>query len=451
MRWQKPGNPRTSVATIVFAAALAAALCTATGSAQPPAPSTGAIFSEDSGGRLESLRRARDTLMGIRDFDAALNPAQTLVARQDETQRDADYAKDLTALARIQAELARLDPAESNFLKAIEIVEQAEGEFSISLVDPYRGLGRAYIKGARYPEAITVLEEAQHISQRNLGLFNVEQSGVIDDITTAYLGLGDTGEARRMQLARLDNAVKRFGANDPRVFPFRYQLADYYQRSRLTDSAREQYAQVLKSQETQLAPNDPQLMSPLRQLAKIDLLTTQGETDEAYTRLKAILEQNQDADPVERGLSLAALGDWATVTGDVEGARAYYKQAWDAFAAKPDVDVGDFFAKPVLLDFIAPLDAVDRGERSRRPYSWAQLEAHFDLSADGRPYNVSIAGREGPPSPIENRFTRRLRETHFRPRLIGGEPVATDNVQFTHLFRFYVSKDAAEQSADDSD
>jgi tetratricopeptide (TPR) repeat protein len=172
-----------------------------------------------------------------------------------------------------------------------------------------------------------------------------------------------------MQLARLDNAVKRFGANDPRVFPFRYQLADYYQRSRLTDSAREQYAQVLKSQEAQLAPNDPQLMSPLRQLAKIDLLTTQGETDEAHTRLKEILEQNQDADPLERGLSLAALGDWATVTGDVEGARAYYKQAWDALAAKPDVDVGDFFAKPVLLDFIAPLDAVDRGERSRRPYS----------------------------------------------------------------------------------
>jgi hypothetical protein len=35
--------------------------------------------------------------------------------------------------------------------------------------------------------------------------------------------------------------------------------------------------------------------------------------------------------------------------------------------------------------------------------------------------------------------------------LVGGEPVATDNVQFTHLFRYYVSKDATEQSADDSD
>ena len=64
------------------------------------------------------------------------------------------------------------------------------------------------------------------MSQRNLGLFNVEQAPLIDDITTAYLGIGDTVEARRMQLERLDNAVRRFGADDPRVIPFRYQLAD---------------------------------------------------------------------------------------------------------------------------------------------------------------------------------------------------------------------------------
>src|SRR5262245_25019408 len=189
MRLQKPRSPATRAAL----AALATVLWAAAAAAQPTAPPT-TLLDENGGGQLQSLRRARDTLMGIRDFDAALNPAQTAVAKQDETQRDADYAKDLTALARIQAELARVEPAESNFLKAIELIEQGEGEFSISLVEPYRGLGRAYIKAARYPEAITALEQAQHVSQRNLGLFNIEQSGLIDDITTAYLGLGDTIE-----------------------------------------------------------------------------------------------------------------------------------------------------------------------------------------------------------------------------------------------------------------
>jgi tetratricopeptide (TPR) repeat protein len=439
MRSSKLPSPK---ATSLALAAFAVALATETLVAQPAAPPpSNDILGEDGGGQLQALRSGRDTLIRIRDFNAALNPAQTAVARQDATVRDAAYPADLAALARIQSELGQFETAESNFLKAIDIVEQAEGEFSISLVEPYRGLGRAYIKAARYPEAITTLESAQHVTQRNLGLFNVEQSGVIDDITTAYLGLGDTTEARRMQLERLDNAVRRFGADDPRVFPFRYQLADYYERSRLNDSAREQYAAVLKSQEAHASPNDPQLLSPLRRLAKLDMLATQGEEDAARERLAAVLAQNPDLDPLERGLSLAALGDWATVTGDVVGAHTYYQQAWAALAAKEDVDVAAFFAKPALLDFIAPLDSVDRGERSRRPYSWAQVAARFDVSADGRPYNVSIVGREGPPAQIESRFTRRLRETHFRPRLVDGEPVATDNVQFTHLFRYYVRPD----------
>jgi tetratricopeptide (TPR) repeat protein len=418
--------------------ALVAAFATAQDAAAPPAASP------TNTGAFAALRRARDTLMRINDFDAALNPAQTVVERQEQAPKpDASYPQDLAALARIQAETRQLETAETNFLKAIDLIVKAEGEYSITLVEPYRGLGRSYIKAARYNEAITVLETAQNVSQRNLGLFNVEQTPLLDDITTAYLGLGDTAEARKLQLERLDNAVKRFGPDDPRVFPFRYQLADYYQRSRMTSSAREQYEAVLKSQEAQGGEGDPALLGPLRQVVRIDLMTTQGEEDAAYSRLVALLEQNPDIDPVERGLSLATLGDWATVRGDAVGARAHYLEAWTTLSANPDVDVASFFAKPVMLDFIAPLSSVDRGQRSK-PYAWAQITFAFDLSADGRPFNVRTVGSEGPPGPIEERYTRRLRETHFRPRLLAGEPVATDNVQFTSYFRFYVDDDAKE-------
>ncbi len=62
------------------------------------------------------------------------------------------------------------------------------------------------------------------------------------------------------------------------------------------------------------------------------------------------------------------------------------------------------------------------------------------MSADGRPFNVETLGRQsGEPSPLETRYNRRLREAHFRPRIAGGEPVATDNVKFTHYFRYYVA------------
>ena len=387
--------------------------------------------------KLPAARRYRDAMIDSRDFSTALKPATEAVAMQSK-QRDADYPTDLTTLARVQAELGQFDKAEMNYLAAIAAVEAAEGEFSLDLLSPYRGLARSYIRASRYPEAITTLQTAREVSQRNLGLFNVEQSPLLDDMTTAYLGLGDTRQAQQLQVERLDNAIKRFGATDERVIPFRYHLADYYERSRLPDSAREQYTEVLKTQESQLGPAHPSLLAPLRELVHMDLVTDQTAHGEAHARLVSVLEQNPNTDPVERGLALATLGDWAIVAGDAEAARAYYQQAWAAMSQKTDFDVAGAFAKPELIDFVAPLDSVDRGER-RKPYSWAAIEFKLDVAADGLPSNVHVVHHEGAQHwPQESVYSRRVRETHFRPRIVSGEPVATDNVEFTHYFRVYV-------------
>jgi tetratricopeptide (TPR) repeat protein len=285
------------------------------------------------------------------------------------------------------------------------------------------------------------------VSQRNLGLFNVEQSPLLDDVTTAYLGLGDTREAQRIQIERLDNAIKRFGATDQRVIPFRYHLADYYERSRLPTSAREQYTEVLKTQESQLGANHPSVLAPLRQLVHIDLLTDQTQHGEARARLVSVLQQNPSTDPVERGLSLATLGDWAIVAGDSDTARDYYEQAWAALSKTTDFDVAGAFAKPEMIDFVPPLDSVDRGERSK-PYTWAEINFKLEVAADGLPRNVQVVHHEGAQRwPLESVYSRRVRETHFRPRLVAGEPVATDDVRLTHYFRVYVDdkkKHAAE-------
>lgn len=388
---------------------------------------------------LAGLRRARDAFVDARDFSAALTPAQSVVDAQRE-QREPTYAADLAALGLIQAELRDTDDALDNIVDAIGIVEAAEGTYSPVLIEYYRGLGRAYIKAARYQEAIVSLEQAQHISQRNLGLFNVEQAPLLDDITTAHLGLGNTTEARDIQIERLDNAIRRFGAADPRVIPYRYTLAKYYEQSRLPDSAREQYEEVLKSQEARLGGEDAGLLAPLRELVALDLLVTQSQYTDRRDRLAQVLEQNPDAGPIERGLSLALLGDWAMVANDVAAAQSYYEQAWGVLTTQPEIDVASYFAKPAMLDFIAPLSSVDRNERSR-PYVWAEIVLEFNVSAEGRPNNVRVVTRDPATTAMQQRYTRRMRETTFRPRLVDGKPVATTNVRSTHYVRRYVNKD----------
>ena len=104
---------------------------------------------------------------------------------------------------------------------------------------------------------------------------------------------------------------------------------------------------------------------------------------------------------------------------------------------RDDVDVADYFSKPAMLDFIPPLTPVDRGDR-KDAYAWAQVALEFDVSADGVPSDVRLV--DAAPAPLLTRFVRRMRETHFRPRLVDGQPVATNNVKSTHYFRYYVDK-----------
>jgi len=418
-----------------LALALLALVAITEAGAQPAVPSDSPAA--PTAATLPALRAARDRLSAARDFEAARNPAQAAVAAQAQ-QRDADYADDLTALGGILTELRDLDAAEARYQEALNVIESTEGNFSPNLIDAFRGLGRTYIRGARYVEAIAALEQAQDLSRRNLGLFNTEQSNLLDDITTAYLGLGDTVEARRRQLDRLDNAVRRFGATDPRVIPYRYTLANYYERSRLPASAREQYEAVLQLQEAELGSTHPALLGPLRELMQLDLLVAQGADAAQRDRLATLLEQNPTADSIERGLSLALLGDWAIVTGDPLAARNYYQQAWTALAASPDVNAAEYFATPAMLDFVAPLSPVDRATRNR-PHAWAEIALEFAVSAEGRPADVRVVGDL--PGPLPASYRRRLRETHFRPRLVAGEPVTTTNIRSTHYFRYYVEAD----------
>lgn len=437
-------RPRIDGALALLAGALLAAGAAAQEVATAPGPSAEAETAAPAANTgLDALRRARDAQVATHEYAAALKPAKDLVAAQEQDHKDVlAYAADVASLGRIYAELRDIDSAEARYLDAISLVAKAQGEFSPMLVDIYRGLGRTYIRGARYPQAVTTLETAQNIMQRNLGLFNVEQSPLLDDLTTAYLGLGDTVEAQRRQLDRLDNAVRRFGSDDPRVIPYRYTLANYYQRSRLPESAGAQYEEVLKTQEAAHGDTDASLLAPLRQLVKIDLLITQVAHTERRDRLAALVEQNTTADPVERGLALAVLGDWATVANDAAGAREYYRQAWAALKQNPDFDVAAYFSQPSMIDFIPPLSAVDRNQRSR-PYNWAQVQFNFNVTPEGLPSNVTLLGlaENADPTPIQNQYTRRLRETHFRPRLVGGNPVVTTNVTSTHYYRFYLQKE----------
>ncbi|HEX6994793.1 MAG TPA: tetratricopeptide repeat protein [Gammaproteobacteria bacterium] len=434
-------NRRSSRAALALVASLSISAWPAGAPAQTEAPpNLGELLERtppaepgvDATG-MDPLRRARDALLAAGDASAARNPAEQLVGRPDAAS-DPRYADDLVRLGMVHTLLGEFDAAERRYFEAADVIRNAEGEFALDLVDVYRALGRSYIRERRFVEAITALEQAQHVSQRNLGLFNDAQAGLIDDLTAAYLGLGDIETAGRLQRERLDNAIRRFGARDPRVVPYRYGLARYYEQSRLRGAAREQYEAALETLEP--LGDDAALLEPLRRLLRIDLLLRDRDT--ARTRIAEILERRPDLPALKRALALTALGDFALARdGDPAAAAAHYAEAWTLLADVPD-ERERLLGRPEMLDFVAPLTAVDRGARGR-PYAWGTIVLRFDVGADGRARDVSVVSAE-PAGLVETAYVGRIREAHFRPRIVDAMPAPTTDVRYTHYFRYYVAE-----------
>ena len=121
---------------------------------------------------------------------------------------------------------------------------------------------------------------------------------------------------------------------------------------------------------------------------------------------------------------------------DLGAAVAHYGEAWVLLADAPD-ERERLLGRPEMLDFIAPLTAVDR-RTSTRPYAWGTIVLRFDVGADGRARGVTVVSAE-PAGLVDAAYVRRIREAHFRPRIVDGQPAPTEDVRYTHYFRYYVA------------
>jgi tetratricopeptide (TPR) repeat protein len=382
---------------------------------------------------LEQLRQTRDALSVVTEYKAALHPAEQIVAKLED-RGDADISLDLLRLASIQADLKDYDAAEMSYLRAIERLEDQKGQYSPALIGPYHALGRMYNEARRFDEALVALEHARWISRRSHGLFNTEQSEMIDDMTAAYVETGNMEEADRLQTERLENAVRRFGPDAPELVEFYEHLGDYYVRTGSLSYGRGQLKKALEISSARFGDASPDSLRVLRRLTALQLRFGRGS--DARDRLLAAVEKATDVGPKERGLCWAVLGDWALVDGDLPAANRYYLDAYYALEKSGEVDGDDFFAAPVMLDFAAPLDFY--APQGRAQWSWGEMELAFDVSSSGQPSGVRMVSVE--PSDedrIVSDYTGRILATHFRPALEEGRPVASLDVSRTYKFRYY--------------
>ncbi|MGI9259899.1 MAG: tetratricopeptide repeat protein [Gammaproteobacteria bacterium] len=354
--------------------------------------------------------------------------------QDSDTGADSEDADSLFELGALQTELSEYDDAADTYLRGVENLIDSEGEFSPLLIDPYVNLADVYRRDGQYPEAITVLEHAQHISQRNFGLFNSDQVSIIHEMGRVYETAGDTRSAQEVQQRLLELGLRQHGDDSLEIVPFHYELAEYYEASRMRTKAREHYETVVEIREIHYGELAPELLEPLRALLRYDILSS--DIGFARRRIEEILESGAMIPALERALSMVVVGDWELTVRREESALALYTEAYAVLAASDPASADALFASPVAINFIPPPSPVDLSGPVDN-FAWGGVTAQFEVTANGRARYVEIV-EALPANLMEARYRRRLRETYFRPRLADGVPAVTASVRFTHDFRYFV-------------
>ena len=387
---------------------------------------------------LSELIITRDAARQAGDLQTAQATALEIV-RRVESQQGAEamaLTEPLLELARIHRALGNSGEAERTYLRVLDIIQAEQGKAGPDLITPYRELAQSFMDDERFEAAVDTLEEARSISRRNFGLFNMGQVQLFDDLSRAYLGQNQAAKAQQMQEEKVTLAVRNFGAEDLRVAPYREQLADYYQRSRLKVAAREEHRKALAIYAEQAPADASAQLRTLSHILRLNFVLL-GDEDE-HVRIARLLDEGQ-LSRAERAATLALLGDFYFVRVEDRGqAERYWSEAYRQAQNLPAADAASVsFTTPVMLDFVPPLNQVDRSTPRRKRAAWGRLTAVFSVDADGRAGDVEVE-MSVPNERLARRYVERIQATHFRPRLIDSVPVATPRVRLTHAYRYFV-------------
>jgi tetratricopeptide (TPR) repeat protein len=448
-------------------APLAGAAQEVTAPEPPAAPAEVPARSDADTAQGEATIAARQTylrLMEERRYDEALEIASQLadLTAQLTGERSVEHATALGDLATAHREHGNLPEAEAGYRACIAIIERAEGVGSPLLIAPLTGLGDTYVRAGLYPQARQAYELALRANHAAAGFYNLEQIPIMDGLAESYLGLNKLPEANAQQRNQVVIVRRRSGAESPDTVPALYKLARWYNRTGQFVEARAAYQTARRIIRASGDGNDPAVVDAL--IGESLTYLNEGAVPASAAVLQqalAVLDEQPQPDPLKRAEVLVSLGDLYTLSGQPRSARERYGQAWqvlsgdEALLAQRD----QYFARPSRITGPRLPDFVDAGGR---PISGGgklvdgYVLAALTVDASGVARDPVIV-ESAPPGLLDKQLLRTLRDTAFRPQLRDGQPIATENAQYRHAFRYRPAserdggKSKSEETDNDSD
>jgi hypothetical protein len=355
----------------------------------------------------------------------------------------------------------------------IKDVEATGGPYADGLVEPLISLGQYYQSIGATQDAIDLYRRALHVARVNDGLINTRQLPVLRQLMAIYRSTDDRYalDASYEYFFRLQDLGAPPYTQDKMDAIFEYlnwQREAY--TTRLDGTARNRllqafevnerilssmaaapefdlvwYQQLASSQihhlylllgddpvEDQLEPllsgvnHGGLIRSEDMVRRRIEHIQRTGVSIGA-TLLADLIDRSESAAPQERAALWVELGDWYQWNSQLKRANEAYGAVVSMLRESgQDALIEQWLGEPVELP---DESAVWLQRRDREPADRAVVAVRYDVSARGDVSNTEVVQMPEEASGEAIRLQRMLRDTHFRPRLVSGEPEVTTGVQ----------------------
>lgn len=397
---------------------------------------------------------------------------------------DEPSPQDEQAPARV---IARIEAA----VEAIEAEQVENGEHALTLIPLYRALADIYLEIDGYADAIAILEQAQSVVRRNLGLYSLDQASLIEemieiDMTVApsEQSLGRESDLRELvqrnpadarnvgiltrmagrQMDVVDHLLvhgiePEFTLNVALVNgpgrPFRQAPTARSMATSMLRQARSSYRSAIRqalsgggAELSQLFELEDsiidtfyfELMNPkLRRRSN----AYRGAAGQPYAgairALEAQLSNIRVYSPTPEAIAVATIeiADWHLMFGRFAQAMRTYDEALRDLRAETgdEARVAALFSPEVP----APLPAVAFNRNVFDDVSNVQgfFEVEIEINRFGGVRNVEVTARSDNASDaIERRLKRFVNQSRFRPRYLDGEWRTSDRFRLRYDFGY---------------
>jgi hypothetical protein len=370
-----------------------------------------------------------------------------------------------------------------DYASAINDIERQGGAWDQLLVEELTALGALQQQQGQHLQATETLTRALHVNRINSGLHAIDQVPVVEQLIESYLALGDWANVDLYQNYLYYVQHRAYGGNDPRLIPVLNTLGLWNIEAfnlgfgeplgiRLS-TAQLLFASAARMVGTYFGSEDERLVPYLRNIARSAYLVSQypdymREVDGpeyrasqqdlgrqlGFDRLRnprgfgagreALLEvveyfQVQPGAEYELAEAVANLADWNLIFERYRRAEELYGEAWKILAEQENSEelLERLFGQVIPIPTFAQLPtnlllgASDSQDKLGLQHDYADVR--MDVGQDGAPRRVEVITEENEANDRQlSRLRREVRDTVFRPLIVGGEIRESSG----HVFRY---------------